>query len=105
MTLEGFTPHQVPVIVECLTENRRIRTNADRQVLFRKGTLGATGSVAYPFHDLGLVMATPPTPAEAPEVAVIEVGAQDVGAPMEAPSFGGIEPFGSSLRRRLPTGE
>jgi transcriptional/translational regulatory protein YebC/TACO1 len=44
VTFEGFTPHKVPVIVECLTENRN-RRNADMKVLFRRGSLGATGSV------------------------------------------------------------
>ncbi|HAF93270.1 MAG TPA: YebC/PmpR family DNA-binding transcriptional regulator, partial [Pseudomonas sp.] len=33
---EGFAPHQVPVIVECLTDNLN-RTVAEIRVLFRKG--------------------------------------------------------------------
>jgi hypothetical protein len=35
-TYEGFAPHQVPVIVECLTDNVN-RTVAEIRVLFRKG--------------------------------------------------------------------
>src|SRR5260221_671554 len=42
VTYEGFAPHQVPVIVECLTDNKH-RTAADIRVLFRKGQLGAIG--------------------------------------------------------------
>ena len=34
VTYEGFTPHQVPVIVECLTENRN-RTSANVKAIFR----------------------------------------------------------------------
>ncbi|HUP56530.1 MAG TPA: YebC/PmpR family DNA-binding transcriptional regulator, partial [Bdellovibrionota bacterium] len=54
---EGFAPHNVPVIVECLTDNKN-RTAADIRVLFRKGSLGAVGSVAWQFDRLGVVEAT-----------------------------------------------
>src|SRR3954466_5883138 len=54
---EGFAPHKVPVIVECLTDNKN-RTAADIRVIFRKGTLGAVGSVAWQFDHLGVVEAT-----------------------------------------------
>lgn len=77
VTFEGFTPHKVPIIVECLTENRN-RTNADMKVLFRKGTLGAAGSVAFMFDYVGMVIATPPAAGADPEEAAIEAGAQDV---------------------------
>ena len=49
---EGFTPHKVPIMVECLTENRN-RTSADMRVVFNKGSLGVTGSVAYMFDRFG----------------------------------------------------
>src|SRR5262245_50658055 len=35
VTFEGFTPHKVPIIVECLTDNRN-RTSGDVRVLFKK---------------------------------------------------------------------
>lgn len=78
VTYEGFAPHQVPVIVECLTENRN-RTSSNVRVLFRKGQLGASGSVTWDFHRLGQVEATPPagTAVDAEEAA-IETGAQDL---------------------------
>ena len=38
-TYEGFAPHQVPLIVECLTDNVN-RTVAEIRVLFRKGPAG-----------------------------------------------------------------
>jgi YebC/PmpR family DNA-binding regulatory protein len=77
VTYEGFAPHQVPVIVECLTENRN-RTSANVRVLFRKGQLGASGSVSWDFSRVGLVEAAPPTPGVDAEEAAIESGAQDL---------------------------
>ena len=81
VTYEGFAPHQVPVIVECLTENRN-RTSSNVRVLFRKGQLGAAGSVSWDFLRLGQVEATPPKPgtdaSTDAEEAAIECGAQDL---------------------------
>jgi len=79
VTFEGFTPHKVPCIVECLTDNRN-RTSADIRATFRKGSLGAQGSVNYLFSHLGMVEATHPTPATDREEAAIEAGAQEVEA-------------------------
>lgn len=73
---EGFAPHKVPVIVECLTDNKN-RTTSDIRTLFRKGQLGAAGSVAWMFDRMGVVEATH---AEAKDIeeAAIEAGAQNV---------------------------
>jgi len=75
VTYEGFAPHRVPVIVECLTDNKN-RTATTVRVLFRKGQLGNTGSVSWDFSYVGLVDASPPEGADAEEAA-IEAGAQD----------------------------
>ena len=75
---EGFAPHRVPVIVECLTENKN-RTATNVRVLFRKGQLGTSGSVSWDFTHLGIIEAMPPGPVDA-EAAAIEAGAQDVEA-------------------------
>lgn len=72
---EGFAPHHVPVIVECLTDNLN-RTVAEIRVLFRKGQLGTSGSVSWDFDHLGMIEATPEGDAD-PELAAIEAGAQD----------------------------
>src|SRR5437879_1869293 len=48
VTYEGFAPHKVPVIVECLTDNRN-RTAPEIRHLFRTGSLGAPGSVGFFF--------------------------------------------------------
>jgi YebC/PmpR family DNA-binding regulatory protein len=74
---EGFAPHQVPVIVECLTDNKN-RTATNVRVLFRKGQLGATGSVSWDFARRGAIEASPPPFGEDPEEAAIEAGAQDL---------------------------
>jgi YebC/PmpR family DNA-binding regulatory protein len=73
---EGFAPHKVPVIVECLTDNVN-RTYPNIRVLFRKGQLGASGSVAWDFDHVGMIEATPTNKDSDAEVAAIEAGAQD----------------------------
>ena len=72
---EGFAPHQVPVMVECLTDNVK-RTAPEMRVLFRAGQLGTSGSVSWDFNHVGLIEAEPAAGAD-PEVAAIEAGAQD----------------------------
>lgn len=79
VTYEGFAPHQVPVIVECLTDNRN-RTASNIKVAFRKGQLGASGSVSWDFTRLGQIEATPPSGGADAEEAAIESGAQDLEA-------------------------
>ncbi len=77
VTYEGFAPHQVAVIVECLTENKN-RTSADIRVLFRKGQLGAGGSASWDFTRLGAIEASAPEGGADAEEAAIESGAQDL---------------------------
>jgi YebC/PmpR family DNA-binding regulatory protein len=74
---EGFAPHKVPVIVECLTENKN-RTASDVRLLFRKGMLGSIGSVAWMFDRLGVVEASHPDKTLDIEGVAIEAGAQNV---------------------------
>lgn len=74
---EGFAPHRVPIIVECLTDNIN-RTLSNIRVLFRKGQLGASGSVAWDFDYLGMIEASPQTKDADPDLAAIEAGAQDL---------------------------
>jgi transcriptional/translational regulatory protein YebC/TACO1 len=76
---EGFAPHQVGVMVECLTDNVN-RTASEMRVLFRKGQLGTSGSVAWDFDYVGMVEAEPILKTSDPEVAAIEAGAQDFEA-------------------------
>ncbi|MCU0924770.1 MAG: YebC/PmpR family DNA-binding transcriptional regulator [Hydrogenophaga sp.] len=73
---EGFAPHRVPVMVECLTDNVN-RAASEMRVLFRKGQLGTSGSVSWDFDHVGLIEAEPSAPGADAEVAAIEAGAQD----------------------------
>jgi YebC/PmpR family DNA-binding regulatory protein len=79
ITYEGFGPHHVPVIVECLTENKN-RTATNVRMLFRKGQLAASGAVSWDFRRVGLAEAQPPQPGADAETAAIEAGAQEVEA-------------------------
>lgn len=73
---EGFAPHRVPVMVECLTDNVN-RTAPEMRVLFRKGQLGTSGSVSWDFDHVGMIEAEPAAAGADPELAAIEAGAQD----------------------------
>ena len=73
---EGFAPHRVPVMVECLTDNLN-RTASEVRVLFRKGHLGTSGSVSWDFDHIGMIEAEPAAAGADPELAAIEAGAQD----------------------------
>jgi YebC/PmpR family DNA-binding regulatory protein len=65
---EGFAPHRVPVMVECLTDNVN-RAASEMRVLFRKGQLGGSGSVAWDFEHVGMIEAEPSAPGADPELA------------------------------------
>src|SRR5437868_13445349 len=78
-TYEGFGPHKVPVIVECLTENRN-RTAPEIRNIFKAGALGQPGSVGFFFHRAGVVEATHTDASRDPEGDAIEAGAQEVEA-------------------------
>src|SRR5215475_12729695 len=82
VTFEGFAPHKVPVVVECLTDNRN-RTAPEVRNLFRAGSLGQPGSVGFFFNHLGVVEATHSDPNRDAEADAIEAGAQEV-EPLEA---------------------
>ncbi|MEQ1526761.1 MAG: YebC/PmpR family DNA-binding transcriptional regulator [Gallionella sp.] len=82
LTYEGFAPYKVPVIVECLTDNAN-RTYPNIRTLFRKGQLGAAGSVSWDFNYQGMIEASPTSNDADAELAAIEAGAQDFEASEE----------------------
>jgi YebC/PmpR family DNA-binding regulatory protein len=73
---EGFAPHLVPVMVECLTDNVN-RAASDMRILFRKGQLASSGSVSWDFEHVGIIEAEAASPGADAEMAAIEAGAQD----------------------------
>src|SRR6266571_1725731 len=77
VTYEGFAPHKVPVVVECLTDNRN-RTAPEIRNIFKAGALGQPGSVAFFFNHLGVVEAAHPDPNRDAEADAIEAGANDI---------------------------
>ena len=79
---EGFAPHKVPVVVECLTDNRN-RTAPEIRNIFKAGSMGQPGSVAFFFNHLGVVEATHPDANRDAEADAIETGAQEI-EPLEA---------------------
>jgi YebC/PmpR family DNA-binding regulatory protein len=79
VTYEGFAPHKVPVVVECLTDNRN-RTAPEIRNLFKAGALGQPGSVGFFFNHVGVVEATHTDANRDPEGDAIEAGAQEVEA-------------------------
>jgi YebC/PmpR family DNA-binding regulatory protein len=73
VTYEGFAPHQVPVVVECLTDNKN-RTATNVRHHFRKGQMSP---VLWDFTHVGLLDATAGDASIDPEESAIEAGAQD----------------------------
>ena len=76
---EGYGPAGVAVIVECLSDNRN-RTVADVRHAFSKagGNLGQTGSVAYLFASVGVLVYSPEHDEDTIMEAALEAGAEDV---------------------------
>ena len=82
VTYEGFAPHKIPVIVECLTDNRN-RTAPEIRVLFRNGIIGT--KVSYMFDHVGIIEATLEGKGIDIEGVAIEAGAQNVEPLEHAP--------------------
>lgn len=76
---EGFTPHRVPVVVECLTDNNN-RTASEIKMLFKAGSIGTRGSVAWMFDHCGMIEATHSDKAIDIETAALEADADDMEA-------------------------
>jgi YebC/PmpR family DNA-binding regulatory protein len=76
---EGYGPAGVAVIVDCLSDNRN-RTVADVRHAFSKagGNLGQSGSVAYLFTSVGVLLYSPEHDEDTVMEAALEAGAEDV---------------------------
>ncbi len=76
---EGYGPAGVAFIVDCLSDNRN-RTVADVRHAFSKagGNLGQTGSVAYMFSSLGVLVFSPEQNEDELVEAALEAGAEDI---------------------------
>jgi YebC/PmpR family DNA-binding regulatory protein len=78
---EGYGPHGVAVLVECLTDNRN-RTVAELKNMFKEhgGNMGEIGSVNWMFNRVGFIEGTHEKAPADLEGEAIEVGAQNVAA-------------------------
>jgi YebC/PmpR family DNA-binding regulatory protein len=76
---EGYGPGGVAVMVDCMTDNRN-RTVAEVRHAFSKcgGNLGTSGSVAFQFHEAGVLSYPPGSDEDAIMEAALEAGASDV---------------------------
>ena len=76
---EGYGPAGIAFIVDCLSDNRN-RTVAEVRHAFSKsgGNLGQSGSVAYMFNSLGVLLYSPDHDEDAIMEAALEAGAEDV---------------------------
>jgi YebC/PmpR family DNA-binding regulatory protein len=81
---EGYGPHGVALLIECLTDNRNRATSAVRVAMNRNGgSMADPGSVSYLFHRKGVVVV--PKGQNGREVTeddvlvvVLDAGAEDV---------------------------
>jgi len=76
---EGYGPHGVAVIVDCLTDNKN-RTVGEVRHAFTKsgGNLGTSGSVAYQFKQVGLISFPPGSDENKILEIALDAGAEDV---------------------------
>jgi YebC/PmpR family DNA-binding regulatory protein len=78
---EGYGPHGVALLIECLTDNKN-RAAADvRTAMTRNGgTMGDPGSVAYNFHRKGVIVVPQSGKVTEDDVlaAVLDAGAEEV---------------------------
>jgi YebC/PmpR family DNA-binding regulatory protein len=79
ITYEGYGPGGVAIMVECLTDNRN-RTVAEVRHAFTRfgGNLGADGSVAYLFNQVGLISFAAGADEDLLMEAALEAGAEDI---------------------------
>ena len=76
---EGYGPGGIAFIVDCLSDNRN-RTVAEVRHAFSKagGNLGQSGSVAYLFSSVGILLFPPGHDEDEIMEAALEAGAEDV---------------------------
>jgi len=76
---EGYGPAGIAFIVDCLSDNRN-RTVAEVRHAFSKsgGNLGQSGSVAYMFSSIGVLLYSPEHDEDTIMEAALDAGAEDI---------------------------
>lgn len=80
ITYEGYAPHGVAVLIECLTDNRN-RTGSEVKNIFTRngGSLSEPGAVAWQFERKGLIAIEKTAVTEDTlMLAALEAGAEDI---------------------------
>jgi len=78
---EGYGPHGVAIMIECLSDSRNRAASEVRVAVTRNGgTMADPGSVAYLFHRKGLIIVNKSSSATEESIleAVLEAGAEEV---------------------------
>ncbi len=76
---EGYGPHGIAVIVDCLTDNKQRTVGEVRHAFSKKGgNLGTDGSVAYMFKHQGVISFDPGVDEDKIMEIALDSGAQDV---------------------------
>ena len=80
VTYEGYAPHGVAVLIECLTDNRNLTGSEVKNIFTRNGgSLSEPGAVAWQFDRKGLIVIDKASSTEdALMLATLEAGAQDI---------------------------
>ena len=84
VSYEGYAPHGVAVIIECLTDNRN-RTGSDIRTIFSKngGSMAEPGAVSWQFERKGVILVSKKgASGEVTEddlmLAALDAGAEDI---------------------------
>jgi YebC/PmpR family DNA-binding regulatory protein len=80
VTYEGYAPHGVAVLIECLTDNRN-RTGAEVKNVFTRhgGSLAEPGAVAWQFERKGVILVDRSAATEDDLMLVaLDAGAEDI---------------------------
>lgn len=80
---EGFGPNKIPIIIQCLTDNKNRTVSEIKHILERYGgSLAGPGSVMWQFQRLGALTINSKQPTinniEELELQLIDAGAEDV---------------------------
>ncbi len=79
VTYEGYAPHGVAVMVECLTDNRN-RTGAEIKNIFNRngGSLAEPGAVSWQFERKGVISLDKSVSEDDLMLVALDAGAEDI---------------------------
>jgi YebC/PmpR family DNA-binding regulatory protein len=79
ITYEGYAPHGVAVLIDCLTDNRN-RASSDVRSVMKKlgGSISEPGAVAWQFERKGIVVVPRSFSEDDVMLAALDAGAEDI---------------------------